>query len=161
MQEYSTEVDIFQAGMTIPVSSDVDSITFNGKRKPVPHRFVIHWERADSVIRHELATVDATPLAYRVFYGLASDLVWPFGNVVLYSPYQLAQRYEVTQDSIYIAIAHIRRAGLARRIRKGLLRLNPHLVWAGKIPNQLSAAKAWDTGVDTLQPYEMREGLPL
>jgi hypothetical protein len=159
MEEYITHADAIQPGMTMPVSDSVKSITFNGERKPVPHYFVIHWKDADSAIRHALARVDATPLAYKVFYGLANDLVYPFGNVVLYSPYHLAKRYEVTKDSMYIAIAHIRRADLARRIRKGLLRLNPYLVWAGKIPNYYFAAKAWDGGVDTLQPYEMREEL--
>lgn len=159
MEEYNTEIDTFQPGMTILVADSVKSITLNGERKAVPHRFVIHWENADSVIRHELACVDATPLAYKVFHGLANDLVWPYGNVVLYSPHQLAKRYEVTKDSIYIAIAHIRRANLARRIRKGLLRLNPYLVWAGKIPNYYFATRAWDGGIDTLQSYEMREGV--
>lgn len=114
------------------------------QRQSRPECYVIHYKHSYDVLDRQLRQNQAPRLSYCLFYCFASDLTYPYGNVVGYNAKQLAGRFDVGITAIYDAMAHLYYADLARKLKKQVLLLNPHLVFAGDTEHLASARAEWD-----------------
>lgn len=128
-----------------PYSLPRDSIMVLKHRQSRPECYVIHYKHSYDVVDRRLRHKQAPRLSYCLFYCFASDLSYPYGNVVAYNAKYLAARFDVGVTAIYDAMAHLYYADLIRKLKKQVLLLNPYLVFAGDSDHLISARSEWDT----------------
>lgn len=106
--------------------------------------YVIHYKGSYETVAQRLTASNAPNFSTKLFYCFASDLEYPYGNVVPYNAKDLAGRFGVSTANVYAAVAHLYYTDLIRKLKKHVLLLNPYLVFAGDSDHLMIARAEWD-----------------
>lgn len=118
------------------------------KRQAQDHRFEMGYAM---VWPEKIWQVQLGARNWQVFWLLAATVNIETG-VSHYSVKEIAEKLEVHESNVSRAIATLVTAGLARRISRGKVQLNPNLVWRGPLKLRREALFALDP--TALHPVE-------
>lgn len=133
-------------GDVVDVEQGVSLEGVKQKRKPPPEfPFFIVVTGGPTLLRQKVPSVSAQALFYIIM-----ERMQPFyKNTVTVHFEGLAEAFEVDVSAVYKQFKALLNADIFRKIRKGVYRVNPHIVWVGDTKKRKFAVQEWDHPEET------------